>query len=64
MEDEFEDIEYVNYKLASELKQLGFNYPCFRAYDNCEMLYYSSSGNGNILNTNLSTKFNVPLSAL
>lgn len=61
MEDEFEDIEYVNYKLASELKELGFNYPCFRAYDNCEMLYYSSSGNGNILNSNLSSAVAAPL---
>jgi len=61
MEEEFENVEYVNYKLASELKALGFNYPCFRAYDNCEMLYYSSSSNGNILNSNLSTAVAAPL---
>lgn len=61
MENYFENSDYLNYKLSCELKELGFNYPCYRAYDDCEMLYYSSTSNGNILNSNLSSAVAAPL---
>lgn len=43
---------FVSCTLSNILKNIGFNEPCFRAYDSCQMLYYSSTSNGDILNSN------------
>ena len=52
---------FVPYRESKILKQLGFDEPCFRAYDNAECLYFSTnSENGYIYNHNLSTAIVAP----
>ena len=52
---------FVPYETAKQLKEKGFDEPCFRAYDTCECLYFSSGNTtGYIQNKNLSTAIAAP----
>ena len=53
--------EFIPYKQALELKELGFDEKCYRSYDKNQMLFYSEQENGHELNYSVGMNVSAPL---
>jgi hypothetical protein len=53
--------EFVPYKQALKLKELGFDGTCYRGYDKNQMLFYSEQENGHELNYSVGMNVSAPL---